>query len=117
MPAYDPKRPRPADLIDAPAPVDSLLDRADSSPGPPVVDVTGPMPEPLDDAADERVTLGTEPEPVHLAGRSPEVPVAPAPQVGTANRAVLVASVGVSTAVLAVLVWLRLRRRASRSAA
>lgn len=93
MAAYDPKRPRPAQLSDDPAPVDALLEHTGEVP------VVDPVTEP----------------PVSTNGSRPaEVPVAPAPEVGTANRAVLYASLGVGALLTVLLIVLR--RRARRAA-
>jgi hypothetical protein len=110
MPAYDPKRPRPAESFDAPAPVDALLDSTIADSDVPVVDVRGPSPELRGPGNNGHVRhAGVVPE--APAGQTSEVPVAPAPQVGTVNRAVLVASITVSVALVALLVWLGFRRR------
>jgi hypothetical protein len=101
MAAYDPKRPRPAELSDDPAPVDALLE-------PTAVPAT-PTDAPA--AAPEPASTG------RAAHAGAEVPVAPAPEVGTTNRAVLVAAAGVSAVLVAVLVVLRLRSRGSKGSA
>ena len=96
MAAYDPKRPRPAELRDDPAPVDALLE--------PTAPAPTPAPEVL-----------PEPEPTVVAvpasANGTEVPVAPAPEVGTANRAVLYAALGLGALVTVVLLVLRRRSR------
>ena len=96
MAAYDPKRPRPAQLAEDAAPVDALLEPT----APPAVR-SDPPPSPGTRA---EPTVVTEPEPV-------VVPVAPAPEVGTTNRAVLYASLGVGALLVALLVVLRVRAR------
>lgn len=109
MAAYDPKRPRPAELRDEPAPVDALLEPA--APTPPAAPATPESP-PL--SASPSVT---DPPAVEVIGSGPngtEVPVAPAPEVGTANRAVLYAALGVGA--VAAVVLLLLRRRSRRGA-
>jgi cytoskeletal protein RodZ len=98
MAAYDPKRPRPAELSDDPAPVDALLEPTAVPAAPAVAPAAAP--EPVDTG--------------RVAHAAAEVPVAPAPEVGTTNRAVLFAAAGVSAVVVAVLVVLRLRSRGSK---
>lgn len=133
MAAYDPKRPRPSSTSDPdePPPVDALLEPAPDTPAPeaaadaPPAEDAGPgadAPEP--DARDpeqvDEVDLrtaastsgnGSRPAPKRVT----EVPIAPAPEEGTANRAVLIAAL-VSTTAVAVLVALLLRRRRHRDA-
>ncbi len=138
MAGYDPKRPRPgaSEDLDGPAPVEALLDPA--QPDPPDPDAPEPDPTALDAgpagsaAADDEVPEITpladvaevdlrEPT-APVVGRAATlgsattespVPVAPAPEEGTANRAVLVVGAvvaGVLVAVLAVLLGRRRRR-------
>lgn len=105
MTAYDPKRPRPARPADEPAPVEALLEPT--------------TPESAEESlgtAESRSTAGSR----NGSGPSArpvapvqEVPVAPAPEVGTTNRAVLYASLGVAALLAALLVVLRLRARRS----
>lgn len=104
MASYDPKRPRPsAGETEEPAPVEALL-----SPGPET-----PEPASADDAAvevDLRVVASNGSAP--KAAR--DVPVAPAPEQGTANRAILAAAAGsaVVLALVVVVLWRRRRRSA-----
>lgn len=104
MAAYDPKRPRPAELRDDPAPVDALLEPMAPAPTPAPEVAPTPAPEVL-----------PEPEPTVVAvpasANGTEVPVAPAPEVGTANRAVLYAALGLGALVTVVLLVLRRRSR------
>lgn len=99
MATYDPKRPRPAQSEDEPAPVEALLEpQADTPP----------------------VTTNGSADPARSPQRVPaphvtEVPVAPAPEVGTTNRAVLYAALGVAGLLSALVVVLRLRSRRARS--
>ena len=98
--AYDPKRPRPAASTSETAPVDALL----ASVG---ADETAPKVE--DAPKVEAAPNGPKPQ------QASEVPVAAAPEEGTANRAVLLAVAGASLAVAAVLIILsRSRRRSSK---
>lgn len=110
MAAYDPKRPRPAQLTEDAAPVDALLEPTVVPEPEPAVVPSAPVPD---------VAPAPEDGPVADAGARPgEVPVAPAPEVGTTNRAVLYASIGVAALVTALLVVLRIRsRRASGGSA
>ena len=105
MSAYDPKRPRPSRPSDEPAPVEALLEPASPA----------EAAEPSDGAeAESRSTAGSRNgsgPPARPAGSAQEVPVAPAPEVGTTNRAVLYASLGVAALVAVVLVVLRVRSR------
>ena len=92
--AYDPKRPRPVTSTSETAPVDALLASVGADEAAPKVDAApnGPKPQ-----------------------QASEVPVAAAPEEGTANRAVLLAVAGASLAVAAVLIILsRSRRRSSK---
>lgn len=137
MAPYDPKRPRPsAGETEEPAPVEAML-----SPEPVQLETAPPEPASPEPVSAEPVS----PEPVSAEPVSPgnsgtpdeaevevdlrvvasngsaskaprEVPVAPAPEQGTANRALLAAAAG-SAAVLALVVAvLWRRRRRSRSA-
>ena len=104
--AYDPKRPRPAASTSETAPVDALL----ASVG---ADETAPKVEdaPKVEAAPKVDAAPSGPKPQQAS----EVPVAAAPEEGTANRAVLLAVAGASLAVAAVLIILsRSRRRSSK---
>ena len=98
MAAYDPKRPRPAHSSDEPAPVDALLEPAGAA-----EPAAATVPE--ESSSRNGSTRGRH------GGSVQEVPVAPAPEVGTTNRAVLYASIGVAAVVAAVLVVLRIRSR------
>lgn len=139
MSGYDPKRPRPADAddLDGPVPVDGLLDPV-AVPGATEVSGTdGPDPvEPIGDVevAPPSVTVddgetvdevdevdlrepATSPNGRSAAGvrvvPDSQVPVAPAPDGGTANRAVVVAGlVAAAVGVTVVVVVARRRRRA-----
>lgn len=92
--AYDPKRPRPAASTSETAPVDALLASVGADKETPKVEVA---------------PKGQKP---HQAS---EVPVAAAPEEGTANRAVLLAMAGASLAVAAALIiWSRSRRSSSK---
>jgi hypothetical protein len=110
MAAYDPKRPRPSRPADEPAPVEALLEPAAP---------TAPTPTPTTSAAptsdaESRSTAGSRNGSGPAArptSSSQEVPVAPAPEVGTTNRAVLYASLSVAALVATLLVVLRLRAR------
>lgn len=111
MPSYDPKRPRPSADDDV-APIEAILD-------PSVTHATavdeaddGETIEELEELeeVDLRVDPGAgPPEPLPRAGGS-EVPVAPAPEEDTANRAVLAAVLVGVVALLAVIVVVRRRR-------
>ena len=105
MTAYDPKRPRPSRPADEPAPVEALLEPAAAD--------TATTTEEAGEA-ESRSTAGSRNgsgPAARPAAPVQEVPVAPAPEVGTTNRAVLYASLGVA-ALLAVLgIVLRLRSR------
>jgi hypothetical protein len=111
MAAYDPKRPRPSRPSDEPAPVEALLEAVE----PDAPAATPDAPEPTADAdAESRSTAGSRNGSGPAARPSPsaqEVPIAPAPEVGTTNRAVLYASLGVAALLTAVLIALRLRAR------
>lgn len=136
MAGYDPRRPRPArpDESDA-APIEALLgavepsaaepeaaepDRGATEPDVGAVDdapVGELAAEALEPAVDLRaarpVSTGPTANGSGPTGARPavsDVPIAPAPDEGTANRAVLAAGI-VASAVLAVLVVLLLRRR------
>jgi hypothetical protein len=99
MAGYDPKRPRPTavDEADEPAPVEALL--APVAPEAAAPDV---------DLRDQRGSgVGERPGVV-----ASEVPVAAAPEEGTANRAVLFAGLaGAGLVALLVAIVLRRRRR------
>lgn len=152
MPAYDPKRPRPAARDDqGPAPVEALLEPAEPDPAV-AADPAAPEPEPptttaapdsadadavaepAEDQPDGPATDADEPADAVPASRSVaddvevdlrdvssngsggtphEVPVAPAPNEVTTNRAVLVA--GISAAALVALIAAVLLRRRRRS--
>jgi len=106
MTAYDPKRPRPSRPADEPAPVEALLEPAPSTEP---EDATEPAA-----AAESQTTAGSRNgsgPAARPAVPAQEVPVAPAPEVGTTNRAVLYASIGVAALVTALLVVLRRRAR------
>jgi len=122
MPSYDPKRPRPAaataeDL----APIEAILDPTAGEPRPPEVSEPTHDEVPPDDVDDvervedvEEVDLRVDPgpdgpEPLLQAGGS-EVPVAPAPEENTANRAVVAAALVVLAALVAVFIVVRRRR-------
>jgi hypothetical protein len=110
MAAYDPKRPRPAEMSDVPAPVDALLEPT-SPPSSPLEEPAGSVvPSPAEILV-ERSPMVDQTRAAADSPRSTEVPVAPAPRVGTANRAVLFASAGVGAVVVALLVILRVRSR------
>lgn len=97
MAGYDPKRPRPTavDEADEPAPVEALLAPAASEVATPEVDLR-----------DQRGSgVGERPGVV-----ASEVPVAAAPEEGTANRAVLFAGLA-GAGLVALLVAIALRRR------
>ncbi len=109
MPAYDPKRPRPSvGDADEVAPVEALLDAGT------------PASEPMVEVHDAH--RGPDPTEVDLRDASPngssvrqrsDVPVAAAPEEGTANRAMLFAGLGAAAVVaLVVAVLARRRRRA-----
>jgi hypothetical protein len=115
MAAYDPKRPRPAEMSDAPAPVDALLEPT-SPPSSPIEEPTGSVVPSMAESLAERPPMVNRTPAAADPGRSTEVPVAPAPRVGTANRAVLYASAGVGAFVVALLVILRVRSRRLRGA-
>lgn len=106
MTAYDPKRPRPSRPADEPAPVEALLE--------PTAPAESPSTAESDSAAESRSTAGSRngsgPS-ARPAAPVQEVPVAPAPEVGTTNRAVLYAALGVAALLAALLVVLRLRSR------
>lgn len=104
MAAYDPKRPRPAQLSDDPAPVDALLEPTAPT-STPATERAADVPAP--DAPPVVVTAGAD----RASANGADVPVAPAPEVGTANRAVLYAALGVGSLVAVVLVLLRRRAR------
>lgn len=120
MSGYDPKRPRPsAAADDDPPPVDALLEPAADESGTPGEPPPSPSPSPSQDAPGEEipddaveVDLRAASSNGSSARASHEVPVAPAPEEGTTNRAVLVAAVsGVTLVVLVLAVLLRRRRR------
>jgi hypothetical protein len=104
MAGYDPKRPRPTavDEADEPAPVEALL-------APVAPEVAAPaLAAPEVDLRDQRGSgVGERPGVV-----ASEVPVAAAPEEGTANRAVLFAGLaGAGLVALLVAIVLRRRRR------
>jgi outer membrane biosynthesis protein TonB len=122
--AYDPKRPRPKASTGETAPVDELLASLGAAepvePADPVepaepVELAEPAVEPVEPAAEQVISPAAEPKknPQTNALKAPqasEVPVAAAPEEGTANRAVLLAVAGASLAVAAVLIiWSRRR--------
>ena len=123
--AYDPKRPRPAAQSDEPAPVDALLDASETDEQAVVEEA---VIEELTDASEtvdltDPVVLGGSPPDAGSNGsttsrtaqrQAPEVPVAPAPETGTTNRAVLAAALG-GTALVGFLVILWCRRRGANS--
>ena len=121
--AYDPKRPRPTASTSETAPVDALLaslGAAESAePAEPVVEPVTPGVEPVEPAVESVSESAAEPKQnldtnALKAQQASEVPVAAAPEEGTANRAVLLAVAGASLAVAAVLIiWSR--RRATTS--
>lgn len=100
MAGYDPKRPRPTtvDEADEPAPVEALLAPA--------------APEAVAPEVDLRVqpVAGVAEVAERPAATASEVPVAAAPEEGTANRAVLFAGLA-AVGVVGVFVALILRRR------
>ena len=116
--AYDPKRPRPKASTGETAPVDELLASLGAAepvePAEPV-ELAEPAVEPVEPAAEQVISPAAEPKknPQTNALKAPqasEVPVAAAPEEGTANRAVLLAVAGASLAVAAVLIiWSRRR--------
>jgi LPXTG-motif cell wall-anchored protein len=108
MSGYDPKRPRPSgagDPDDEP-PIEALL-------GPVGARAGEDRPEPeVDLRADAaRRGNGSAASPNGASRPTSDVPVAPAPSTGTANRAVLAAAVGAAAIVGIVLLVLRRRRR------
>lgn len=115
--AYDPKRPRPKASTGETAPVDELLASLGAAePVEPIDPVEPAEPvEPVEPAAEQVISPAAEPKqnPQTNALKAPqasEVPVAAAPEEGTANRAVLLAVAGASLAVAAVLIiWSRRR--------
>ncbi|CAN5676017.1 hypothetical protein BH10ACT3_BH10ACT3_02060 [soil metagenome] len=131
--AYDPKRPRPASGSEDPPPVDALLGPTDDAtsdeptgeieaidvrdPGSPAPEPTAPEPTAPEPMAPEAATLDRPHSGSGSNGygprTSPEVPVAPAPEEGTANRAVLAAVFGGSALFVLLLVLWRRRRRDS----
>jgi hypothetical protein len=110
--AYDPKRPRPKASTGETAPVDELLASLGAAEP---VELAEPAVEPVEPAAEQVISPAAEPKknPQTNALKAPqasEVPVAAAPEEGTANRAVLLAVAGASLAVAAVLIiWSRRR--------
>lgn len=133
--AYDPKRPRPKAESDEPAPVEALLDADDAEPSSLLADPAAFADPEVIAELEDLVEAEDAVEPVELVvlGRgmngaasngsaaisaasngsgsrlAPEVPVAPAPETGTTNRAVLAAVLAGS--LLAVLTFVVLRRR------
>ena len=118
--AYDPKRPRPKASTGETAPVDELLASLGAAepvePAEPFEPAEHVEPvEPVEPAAEQVISPAAEPKknPQTNALKAPqasEVPVAAAPEEGTANRAVLLAVAGASLAVAAVLIiWSRRR--------
>jgi hypothetical protein len=128
MAGYDPKRPRPTAASEDPPPVEALLEPPTSEvpavvpsategqpegPGPSGSGDTPPRPSEPDAPSEPAVEVDLrEPSTNGSTGRAHhEVPVAPAPEEGTANRAVLVAALSGVLALVAVLVvWRRHRR-------
>ncbi len=118
MPSYDPKRPRPSATADDIAPIEAILDPSatDATPPDAIDDASDVEPiEPIEEVeeveeVDLRVGPGAgSPEPLLQAGGS-EVPIAPAPEENTANRAVLAAVLVGVAALVAVIVVVRRRR-------
>lgn len=119
MPSYDPKRPRPAAATtDDLAPIEAILDpgSAGTRPTDQAVEAddaaeVDPVEEPDETVeVDLRIDPGPDaPEPLLQAGGS-EVPVAPAPEENTANRAVVAAALVVVAALVAVFLVVRRRR-------
>jgi hypothetical protein len=109
MPSYDPKRPRPsAATADDVAPIEAILDPTPAEVA--TVDVEEEAPIGTPDEVDLRVEPGPRsPASVQQTGGS-EVPVAPAPEENTANRAV-VAAVLVGVAAILALIFVMRRRR------
>jgi len=100
---YDPKRPRLAALPSDAAPVDALLASVGAhEPEPAPSSKTATKPAPATDQSN-----GLKPQ------QASEVPVAAAPEEGTANRAVLLAVAGASLAAAAGLIIWSLRRASS----
>lgn len=131
MAGYDPKRPRPSVPEDQPAPVEALLDEA-----PPLPSDTSPDDDPsatttidVREPATGRVAMtssstaaeaSTAPAASSAARSAPatpsggtgsEVSVAPAPEEGTANRALLVAGIVAALGAVVALVLILRRRR------
>ncbi len=133
-------RPSASTPADDPAPVEALLDPAPADPAPAdptpaPVEPARDEPAPAEAASPEAGPLETEPEdeaapaaetsaePAVTSGialngssgaasRTPsDVPVAPAPQTGTANRAVVIAAAVSAIVALLVVVLLARRRR------
>ena len=117
--AYDPKRPRPAASPNETAPVDALLASLGADePAPkaePAPQVEAPKKAtPKAESAQAAVqSNGLKPNGLKPQQAS-EVPVAAAPEEGTANRAVLLAVAGATLAVAAVLITWTRRRAASK---
>ena len=108
MAGYDPKRPRPSTAAeDDPAPVEALLEPTE------VVEDVAEQPSADADVVDGAVEVDLREASTNGSSRSThEVPVAPAPEEGTANRAVLVAAFsGVALVVVVLGLWFRRRRR------
>jgi hypothetical protein len=102
MAAYDPKRPRPSTHDEEePAPVEALLD-----PEPELAVEPEAAAEPEAVEVDLRVPSSNGSGPKVAS----EVPVAAAPEEGTANRAVVAAALG-AAGLVALLVAILLRRR------
>jgi len=137
MPAYDPKRPRPsAGSSEDPAPVDTLLDPSPTTGATEQVRVAEPVLSevPVEDTAEvpvedpaevpavpvpageDTVEVDLRDSPLAAATSAnprvgSEVPVAAAPDEGTANRAVLIAALSATGVVAVVAAILLLRRR------
>lgn len=124
MAAYDPKRPRPSTgSSEEPAPVDALLDPSPSTGSTQAVRIDEPPPADGSGSAGEPESAGKETvevdlrdpssngptNPNHVVG--PEVPVAAAPDEGTANRAVMIAALTAAGVFALIVAILLLRRR------
>jgi hypothetical protein len=112
MAAYDPKRPRPSGGgSEEPAPVDALLDPSPGTGSTETVKVDDPAPadsEAIEVDLRDAASHGA-PSPEQVVGS--DVPVAAAPDEGTANRAVMVAALTAAGLLALVVAVLLLRRR------
>ncbi|MEI7888034.1 MAG: hypothetical protein WCJ04_11625 [Actinomycetes bacterium] len=122
--AYDPKRPRPAASPNETAPVDALLaslgadEPAPKAEPAPQVEAPKKATPKAESAKAESAQAAVQSNGLKPNGLKPqqasEVPVAAAPEEGTANRAVLLAVAGATLAVAAVLITWTRRRAASK---